>query len=365
MTTLLKDIQFAVYHGTNHVAQQASYALDRRLNKPSQVSLLITDVCAARCTMCEMWKLQENDELSIDEWKRVLDDLRGWLGPFFLVISGGEPFQKRGFFEFLAHCRQIGIKTKVSSNGMFLTRKACERILEVGPDFLSVSLDHHTREVHDRIRGVPLFDRCVEAIDFLRGNDRGIVLGVATVIMEETCHDLVATGTWALDTLGVDRVLYQPLYPTFATDESMDPQWFERNPHWPRDPDALHAEIERLRAMKRAGRPVWNPDEHLVAMQHYFRDPASHPRPDECMVRYNAFNIDPRGDVMFCWTVDDRAGNLRRQHPREIWESAHAQQIRDKMKGCKAPCLLNCYRGRSLVEQVGLFRLFASRQGFG
>ena len=41
-----------------------------------------------------------------------------------------------------------------------------------------------------------------------------------------------------------------------------------------------------------------------------------------------------------------------------------AQQIRDKMKPCLAPCLLNCYRGRSLREQVGLFKLFVERQGF-
>jgi MoaA/NifB/PqqE/SkfB family radical SAM enzyme len=82
------------------------------------------------------------------------------------------------------------------------------------------------------------------------------------------------------------------------------------------------------------------------------------------MVRYNAFNIGPRGDVSFCYTVDDRAGNVRDEHPRAIWESALAQRIRDKMKGCQAPCLLNCYRGRSLAEQVGLFKLFAERQGF-
>lgn len=363
--TLLKDIEFAAYQGTNHLAKQLSYTLDRRLNKPSQVSLLITDICAARCTMCDMWKLQENNELSIDEWKGVLDRLREWLGPFFLVISGGEPFQKRGFFDFLAHCREIGIKTKVSTNGMYLTPKACERVLEVGPDFLSFSIDHHAREVHDRIRGVPLYDRCLEAIDFLKAHDESVVLGIASVIMEETARDLVATAEWALDEVGVDRVLFQPLYPTFATDEGLDPDWFDRNPHWPRDTAALRAEIERLRAMKRAGRPVWNPDEHLVALQHYFEDPASHPRPDECMVRYSTYNIDPRGDVMFCWTVDDRVGNLRHEHPRAIWESALAQQVRDKMKGCKAPCLLNCYRGRSLREQVGLFKLFAERQGFG
>ena len=109
---------------------------------------------------------------------------------------------------------------------------------------------------------------------------------------------------------------------------------------------------------------IWNADAQLDAMRYYFRDPATHPRPDECMVRYNVFNIDARGDVTFCYTVDDRVGSVRTSHPRAIWESSRADEVRAKMRTCTAPCLLNCYRGRTLREQVALFRLFASRQGF-
>jgi MoaA/NifB/PqqE/SkfB family radical SAM enzyme len=359
----VNDIVFAAYQGSNFIAQQLSYRFDRQLAKPSQVSVLITDVCAARCVMCDIWKLRETNEMTVDEWKAAIDRLREWLGPFFLVISGGEPFQKRGMLDILAHCRGVGVKTKMSSNGMYLTRALCERLVDVGPDFLSLSIDHHRREVHDTLRGVPLYDRCVEAVGILQEVDPSMVLGVATIVMEETYRDLVETLQWALGQ-GVDRVLVQPLYPTFASDEGMDPAWHERNPHWPRDPDGVGRVLDDVLALKAAGAPVWNPREHLVAMQHYFRDPYSHPRPDECMVRYNAFNIDPRGDVTFCYTVDDRAGSVRDTHPRDIWESAHAQSIRDRMKPCRAPCLLNCYRGRSLAEQVGLFRLFSHRQGF-
>ncbi|MFQ5460391.1 MAG: radical SAM protein [Anaerolineae bacterium] len=361
---MLNDIRFATYQGVNHLAQGLSYRADRPLAKPSQVTILLTDACAARCIMCDIWKLDASGELAVEEWIPVLDDLRAWLGPFFLVISGGEPFQKAGIFDFLAHCRAIGIKTKMSSNGMYLgSRKTLDRVLEVGPDFLSLSIDHFDPKVHDMVRGVALWQRCVDAIDVLRAHSDRIVLGVASVIMEETCHDLAGTAEWALG-LGVDRVLFQPLYPTFASDESLDPRWFERNPHWPRDAEALHQELEAVKALKAAGKAIWNSDEHLVALQHYFRDPWSHPRPDECMVRYNAFNIDPKGNVSFCYTVDDQAGNLTQTRAADIWRSAVAQGIRDKMKPCKAPCLLNCYRGRSLREQVGLFKLFAERQGF-
>lgn len=361
---MIGDLRFAAYQGSNHIAQKLSYAVDRRmLSKPNKVTVIITDACAARCLMCDIWKLQAENELSADEWKSTLDELRAWLGPFFLVISGGEPFQRRDMFDILAHCRDIGIKTKMSSNGMFLTKRTCERILEVGPDFLSLSVDTHEREVHDRLRGVPLYDKCVDAIEYLRSNDEGIVLGVASILMEETYRELASTARWAID-LGVDRVLYQPLYPTFASDEEMDPRWYERNPHWPRDPEAVQAALEEVLRLKRDGLPIWNPDEQLEAMQHYFRDPFSHPRPDECMVRYNTFNMDARGNVNFCWTVDDVVGNVRESSPREIWESRLADDVREKMKPCQAPCLLNCYRSSGLKDQVKLFKLFADRQGF-
>ena len=34
--TLLRDIEFAVYQGSNHLAQRLSYATDRRLAKPNR-----------------------------------------------------------------------------------------------------------------------------------------------------------------------------------------------------------------------------------------------------------------------------------------------------------------------------------------
>jgi MoaA/NifB/PqqE/SkfB family radical SAM enzyme len=356
------EVAFALRQGANHLALRAGYALDRPLGKPTQVTALITEACAARCCMCDIWKTPPAQEMAADEWKEVLDRLAEWLGPFFFVMSGGEPFQKPGIFEILAHCRSLGVKTKISTNGMYMTPATCDRVLEVGPDFLSFSIDHHDREVHDRLRGVPLHDRSVSAIRRLRAADSRVVLGVATIVMEETYRALSDTAAWARD-LGVDRILFQPLYPTFAGGPA-DADWFTGNPHWPRDAAAVGAELDRLREAKRAGLPIWNPDAHLDAMRYYFRDPASHPRPDECMVRYHTFNIDPRGGVTFCYTVDDPAGNLRDTLPGTIWASAQAQSVRDKMRFCRAPCLLNCYRGRSLREQVGIFRLFARRQGF-
>ena len=352
--------QFLTSYGINYLHQQASYSLDRVLNKPIQVHVSITNACAARCEMCDIWKLPVHDELSADEWIGVLDKMRDWLGPFWLAIAGGEPFQKPGIFDVLKYCRAVGIKTKVSSNGLLLSPKYRQNVLQYGPDFLSFSIDSIHSEIHNKLRGTPhLHSRCVEALTDLRQRSEKIVLGMTTIIMEDNYQDLPDMVNWALE-LGVDRVLFQPLQPNFGTTEH-DRDWYKTSPHWVKNVAVFGDVVDKLSAMRRTGIPIWNSEEQLKIFQAYFENPYTHPRPEECMVRYNMFNIDPHGNVSFCWTVDDIVGNVRNQHPRDIWFSKKATSVREKMKGCHAPCTLNCYRSRSLGELVKLFRFLGNR----
>ncbi len=348
-------LEFTARTGLNFLGQGLSYRLDRNLCKPSQVVISLTAACAARCIMCDIWKLKPLNELSIDEWKHSFSQMREWLGPHFVFISGGEPFQKKDLFKLLAHAREIGVKTAVTSNGMLLKERFCDHIVEYGPDFLSLSVDSHRADVHDFIRGRPgLHARCTRVLQYLREKDAKIILGIAVVIMEQNYRELPQLVRWALD-LEVDRVLFQPLYPTFVSDEDKDRHWFEKNPQWVKDADRAAQVIDELQAMKRTGAPIWNPHYHLEAMKAYFRDPYHHPRPPECMVRYNTFNVAYDGDVNFCYTVANVVGNIRQQNPQDIWNSHQAAQVRGLMKGCKAPCMLNCYRPRSLGDLATMF----------
>jgi radical SAM protein with 4Fe4S-binding SPASM domain len=355
-------LEFVVNSGANYLQQQLAYRFDQPFNKPTQVTVSITDACAARCVMCDIWKLQAKDELTAPEWIKFLGQMREWLGPFWLVVTGGEPFQKPGIFDILQFCRDHQIKVKMSSNGMLLRPAYLDRVLQHGPDFLSLSVDSLRAEVHDVLRGTPgLHARCTEALHYLRARDKRIVLGVATVIMEDNYRELPDLVRWALDQ-GVDRVLFQPLQANFASGEN-GRDWYKKSPHWVQDADAFDQVIEQLLVMKRDGLPIWNDPNQMRVFKAYFRNPYTHPRPDECMVRYNTFNVDPHGEVNFCWTVNDTVGNVRRQHPAEIWRSHTAQIVREKMRPCRAPCTLNCYRSRGLSSQIETFRFFWERQG--
>ena len=122
-------IQFAVKSGANYLQQRLAYRFDWPFNKPMQIAVSITDACAARCVMCDIWKLPVKDELTASEWIQSLDQIRRWMGPFWLSLSGGEPFQKPGIFDILKFCRDNQIKTKISSNGIMLRETYLDRVL--------------------------------------------------------------------------------------------------------------------------------------------------------------------------------------------------------------------------------------------
>lgn len=354
-------MQFVINNGTNYLKQRLAYQLDRPLSKPSQITASITYVCSARCMMCDIWKSPPENELTADQWIHFLGQMREWLGPFWLVLSGGEPFQKPGIFDVLAFCKENQIKTKVSSNGMLLTQKYLNRVLKYGPDFLSLSIESADAAIHNAIRGVEgLHERCVEALHYLHERDPQIILGIAAVIMEENFRGLADLVQWG-PAQGVDRVLFQPLQPNFGSAEN-DPEWYKKNPNWIQDLDALDRALDELLTLKREGLPIWNDVGQLEMFRAYFHDPYTTPRPAGCTVRYNAFNIDPQGNVNFCWTLNDSVGNILEKHPAEIWQSSEAQAARQRMQSCREPCVMNCYRNRSLKDGINLVRFLLKHQ---
>src|ERR1041384_3837293 len=48
--------------------------------RPTSALFLLTELCNARCVHCDIWKNRgKEDSPSVEQWKQVLTDLRGWL----------------------------------------------------------------------------------------------------------------------------------------------------------------------------------------------------------------------------------------------------------------------------------------------
>lgn len=131
------------------------------------VLLSITDVCNARCVMCNIW-------LNKDTGKSFLpvEYLDSVTNVESVSIAGGEPFLHKEIVELVRriHDRNPSAKIIFSTNGFSTERIVGEvqKILAFHPlTQVTISLDG-VGEMHDRIRGIPgAFDKVNRTFDRL------------------------------------------------------------------------------------------------------------------------------------------------------------------------------------------------------
>ena len=78
------------------------------------------------------------DELSTTQWQRALDEARE-LGAIQLCFSGGEPLLRKDLEVLVAHARQLGFFSQLSTSGVGLSEKRLEAFKEAGLDHMQLS----------------------------------------------------------------------------------------------------------------------------------------------------------------------------------------------------------------------------------
>jgi MoaA/NifB/PqqE/SkfB family radical SAM enzyme len=148
-------------------------ALRAGLASPYQVpavrcaKIKVTARCNLRCSFCQYWRMREPDELSTEEYCRVLEELAA-LGCVKVHFSGGEATLRKDLFDLLARAVQLGMKANLTTNGTLLNEARARALVEAGTHSVSLSLDGPDAKSHDALRGVPgAFDRTRKGIDLL------------------------------------------------------------------------------------------------------------------------------------------------------------------------------------------------------
>ena len=119
--------------------------MSENLEKPMQITFDITDRCQMECVTCSKWKTVAAEvmpkELTTEEWKKVLNDLRAWLGEgFWFCFSGGEPFLRPDIFELAEYAKSLGIKVASMTNA-FSIQNLYEKIVDSPIESLNISLN--------------------------------------------------------------------------------------------------------------------------------------------------------------------------------------------------------------------------------
>ncbi len=163
----------------------ASAAVDERYREyfrdpaavgpPGRVTLEVSSRCNLACSMCPRHYLLEQGsfsqgDMSFDLFRALIDQMAGFPARTLVPFFRGEPLLNPLFPEMAAYAKSRGVgPIQLATNAMLLTPALSARLIDLGLDFISFSLDAQGKEAYERIRRGASHDQVLGNIEtFLR-----------------------------------------------------------------------------------------------------------------------------------------------------------------------------------------------------
>ncbi len=159
--------------------------------------LSITDRCNFRCFYCKPIKdfkyLPHSEMLSFEELYFLLATLKNH-GIKKVRLTGGEPFVKHGFMDFLSEVTKIIPSVHITTNGYFL-KNEIDTLVKIGIKSINISLDTLSPDKFVEITKVNALDRVLKGIKATANTN--ITTKINTVIMKKNINEITTLISFA------------------------------------------------------------------------------------------------------------------------------------------------------------------------
>jgi MoaA/NifB/PqqE/SkfB family radical SAM enzyme len=298
-------------------------------NKPHHVQWLITRKCNYRCLGCNVWREQDQRELSADEIKHGLDILKK-LGVVEIVFSGGNPLLRQDAGEIIEYASRYFITT-VYDNGSMAAEKI-ESLRNV--DFAAISIDSLDPAKMDYIKGVKgALEKAMHSVETLQ--KEGINVSVTPTISQLNLNEIIdITNHFTQKEIPVWYCLY-------SFDLSADANQLFRigkvNDEFViKDNQAMVKLCDSLMQMKNKNKRILMTTKLLKAMKSLFDE---NRRTWSCRALQNFFIIDHLGRIGGCHS-HNFAGSI--YDLPKTWDSKEFDVLRKTYRQC-TQCTYLCY----------------------
>ena len=132
----------------------------------------LTARCNFDCPMCYVHLNQKDmeaagKELTAEQWIELARQAKE-KGMMFALLTGGEPFVRKDFFEIYEAIRNMGIIVSINSNGSMLNGAIRERLLENPPLRMNISLYGGCRDTYRNMCGQDVFETVTDNVRALK-----------------------------------------------------------------------------------------------------------------------------------------------------------------------------------------------------
>ena len=166
----------------------------RRLGLPIAGNFELTARCNFNCPMCYVHMSEEEvskkgKELTAKHWIKIAEDAKNQ-GMVFVLLTGGEPFIRKDFFEIYGAMKKMGLLVSINSNASMLEGEILEKLLQDPPVRMNISLYGGCNETYEKMCGLPMYERVLKNI--LKLKEHGVSVSINLSITPYNCHDLEA-----------------------------------------------------------------------------------------------------------------------------------------------------------------------------
>ena len=167
-----------------HLCEPAASLEDGHGRTVRYIRLSVTDRCNLRCTYCRSGMetfIPHESVLRYEEMEQLVDMAMD-MGVEKVRLTGGEPFARKGFSDFLERLRAAhpALDIRVTTNGT-LIGPHIQTLKAIGLNAVNLSLDTFDRDKFEQITGRDLFGKVRENMDALL--DAGIPFKLNAVAM--------------------------------------------------------------------------------------------------------------------------------------------------------------------------------------
>lgn len=308
------------------------------IGKPHHAQWLITRKCNYRCVGCNVWKEQDQHELSTEEVKKGMDILKD-LGIVELVLSGGDPLIRDDIGEILDYASKLFVTTVYDNGSMAAKKIDCLRKV----DFVAISIDSLDEAKNDAIKAVPgALKNALNSVETLQ--KEGIKVVVTPTISQKNIYEIVDITNHFTDK-GI------PVwYCLYSFDTSMDTKQLFRigkaNDEFViTDKPAMINLCNQLIDMKKTNKKILMTDKLIVALRGLFEDK----RIWKCQALKDFLVVDHLGRVAGCHSRNFACSVF--DLPR-VWKSPEFKTLRETYNDC-TQCNYLCYIFYSLHGSAG------------